>query len=76
MPPLWLLHVLPSAEGIETELQQPLRFSLLLGDESHRVLCEATVDDFSLYVCGKAIGVCLLGYLLDYVVGHRHGLRP
>ena len=63
VPPSGLFEREPVAVGIQAELEEPLRLSLLLGDESDDVLRESLLDDFRLYIGGEAVLVLLLRHL-------------
>ena len=78
MRPCGLRHLLPDVKGIETELQQPCRLVLLVRDETHGVLSEATFDDVRIYVATKTVGVTLIRYRADVIVvcHERHGRWP
>ena len=58
--PCGLLYGEPVAERFQAKFQEPLGFSLLLGDEAHDVLGESFLDDVCLYVGGEAVFVLLL----------------
>ena len=80
MGPIGLLQGLPIAEGLETEVEHPLRFALLFGNEAYDVLVEAGVDNLGMDVGGEAVFVLLLGDLANelvlflFVFGHVSGV--
>ena len=61
MGPFGLGLLLPIAEGLQPELEHPLGFALLGGDETDHVFIQALFYDFGMYVGGKAELVFLLG---------------
>ena len=65
MPPGRLGLLLPVAEGPQTEVEHPLRFSLLSRDEPNDILVQPFLYDFCMYVRSKAELILLLCYLTD-----------
>ena len=70
--PSRLLKGQPIAISIQAELQQPVRFSLLLGDEAHDVLRQTLLDDVRLHVGSEAVLVLLLRHLTHETVLFFH----
>ena len=74
MRPVGLLHLLPATERLQTELQQPFGFALLLGNETDHILVEALANGVGGNVGNKAPLVLFVGYFVDYLITHE-GLR-
>ena len=72
MGPAGHLHLLPLAESVETELQQPRRLLFPRGNEPDNVLVKALGDEFLLYVSDEAFLVLPGGeFLYDlFVICH------
>ena len=60
MPPLGRSHGFPLAEGIQTELQEPLRLLLLRGDGAYDIFVQSLRDELLFYICNKTLAVLLL----------------
>ena len=55
---------LPVAVSLQTEVEEPVGLSLLLGDKPHDILVESFRDDLGLYVGGETILIFLVYHLL------------
>ena len=60
VPPLGRGHLLPLAEGIQTELQEPLRLLLLRGNGAYDIFVQSLRDELLFYICNKTLAVLLL----------------
>ena len=59
MPPGRDSHLLPFAEGIQTEIQQPLRLLFLGRNQTDNILVQALRDEFLVHVCHESVLVFL-----------------
>ena len=68
MAPLGHLHLLPFPEGIQAELQKPVRFLLQGRDGTYDVLVQALWNELLVDVRHESLLVLLRGYPFDYLV--------
>ena len=68
MSPFRHLHLLPPPEGIQPELQEPLRFVLLGRNKPDDVLIQSLRDELLLHFCHKAVFILLFRKFFYYIV--------
>ena len=61
--PRRLFLCLPELERLEAEVEHPVRFALLLRDETHHVLVKSLVYYIRMHVCGEPESILLLRHL-------------
>ena len=68
MSPFRHLHLLPPSEGVQPELQEPLRFVFLGGNQPDDVLIQALRYELLLHVCNKTVFILLFRKFFNYIV--------
>ena len=68
--PLWNRHLLPAAECLQTEVQHPLRFLLLCGDQAYDVLIQTFWYELLRDISHEAVLILLLRNIIQYILTH------
>ena len=64
MAPFRHLHLLPFAEGVQAEVQQPLRFAFPFRNHAYDVLVQAFRNKVLIHICDESFFVFFLRYIL------------
>ena len=72
MAPGRQLHLLPFAEGLQAELEQPVRLLLQGGELADYVFVEALLEQMLLDARLETFGIFLTGEVLNYLLIFTH----